>query len=221
MVRHRHSRNRRVAVLAGGALSFSAATITMFGGLAYADDSGLVDGTPCSTGTRACVDLTGQKAWLIQDDKIVRGPISISSGGRGKETPAGSFQVIWKDKDHKSKEFPLKNGQPAPMPYSVFFEPGGIAFHGGSPERASAGCIHLNLADAIAFFNNLKIGDPVEVKARPGSGPVASTPGGESVSVDTADSNSKDSDDADGDDDDSGDDDGDGDDGDEGDDGDD
>jgi hypothetical protein len=94
------------------------------------------------------------------------------------------------------------------MPYSVFFEPGGIAFHGGSPERASAGCIHLNMADAIAFFNNLNIGDSVEVKARPGSGPVAATPGGESVSVDTTSgSDSKDSEDADDDDDDSGDDD--------------
>jgi len=55
--------------------------------------------------------------------------------------------VLYKDKDHKSKEFPLANGQPAPMPNSVFFTSGGIALHGGSPTRASAGCIHVGRGD--------------------------------------------------------------------------
>jgi len=49
------------------------------------------------------------------------------------------------------------------MPNAVFFEDGGIAFHSGSPSRSSAGCIHLNPADAEAWFNYLEIGDQVQV----------------------------------------------------------
>jgi hypothetical protein len=49
------------------------------------------------------------------------------------------------------------------MPWSVFFADGGIAFHSGSPSRSSAGCIHLEPADAEAWFNYLRIGDQVQV----------------------------------------------------------
>ena len=73
-------------------------------------------------------------AWLIADGKVVRGPVKISSGGAGKETPVGhSFRVFRKEKDHKSGEFKLANGQPAPMPWAVFFADGGIAFHSRQP----------------------------------------------------------------------------------------
>jgi lipoprotein-anchoring transpeptidase ErfK/SrfK len=128
----------------------------------------LVPGTPCTTTAKACVDLESERAWLIKDGKVMRGPVKVASGGRGKPTPTGhSLRVYRKEKDHKSKESRIqsgpKKGQPAPMPYSVFFEDGGIAFHSGSPSVASAGCIHLNTADAIAWFNYLQIGDQVQV----------------------------------------------------------
>ena len=65
-------------------------------------------GTPCSAGARSCVDLESQQAWLIADGKVVRGPVKVSSGGAGKETPVGhSFRVYRKEKDHKSGEFLL------------------------------------------------------------------------------------------------------------------
>ena len=124
----------------------------------------LVVGTPCSTSAKACVDLDSQRAWLIKDGKIFRGPVKIASGGNGQETPVGhSLRVYRKDKSHVSEESRLPNGQPAPMPWSVFFEDGGIAFHSGSPSRSSAGCIHLEPADAEAWFNYLQIGDQVQV----------------------------------------------------------
>jgi len=124
----------------------------------------LVAGTPCSISAKSCVDLDSQRAWLIQDGKIFRGPVKIASGGNGKETPVGhSLRVYRKDKDHLSEESRLPNGKPAPMPWSVFFEDGGIAFHSGSPTRSSAGCIHLEPADAEAWFNYLQIGDQVQV----------------------------------------------------------
>ena len=124
----------------------------------------LVPGTPCSISARSCVDLDSQQAWLIDNGKVVRGPVRIASGGAGKETPVGhSFRVYLKAQDHKSQEFKLASGAPAPMPWSVFFADGGIAFHSGNPDRASAGCIHLDPVDAQAWFNFLQVGDQVQV----------------------------------------------------------
>jgi len=124
----------------------------------------LVPGTPCSVSARSCVDLESQQAWLIDNGAVVRGPVKISSGGNGQETPVGhSLRVYRKEKDYLSQESRLPNGDPAPMPWSVFFEDGGIAFHSGSPNRSSAGCIHLEPVDAEAWFNFLQIGDKVQV----------------------------------------------------------
>lgn len=124
----------------------------------------LVPGTPCSVSARACVDLDSNRSWLIADGKVVRGPVRVSSGGQGKETPVGhSFRVYLRDQHRTSGEFRLANGRPAPMPWAVFFADGGIAFHSGDPARASAGCIHLAPADARAWFEHLRIGDQVQV----------------------------------------------------------
>jgi len=146
----------------------------------------LVAGTPCSVGARSCVDLESQRAWLIDQGKVVRGPVKISSGGNGSETPVGhSLRVYRKEADYKSSESRLPNGDPAPMPWSVFFEDGGIAFHAGSPQRSSAGCIHLDSADAKAWFDFLQLGDQVQVvkgseerAAREGSRPADSSDAG-------------------------------------------
>jgi L,D-transpeptidase catalytic domain len=124
----------------------------------------LAAGTPCSISARACVDLDSQRAWLLHDGTITRGPVAIASGGNGEETPVGhSLRVYRKDQDHVSQESRQPDGQRSPMPWSVFFEDGGIAFHGGSPNRSSAGCIHLEPADAEAWFDDLQIGDQVQV----------------------------------------------------------
>jgi hypothetical protein len=124
----------------------------------------LVAGTPCTITARACVDLDSQRAWLFSDGAIVRGPVKVATGGNGKPTPIGhSLRVYNKDAKHKSQESKLPNGQPAPMPWSVFFADGGIAFHSGSPSRSSSGCIHLNDADAKAWYNYMAIGDQVQV----------------------------------------------------------
>lgn len=123
-----------------------------------------IAGTPCSVGTKACVDLEKQIAWITDGNKVVGGPVKISSGGEGKETPVGhSFRVYRKDIDHKSGESRLPNGEPAPMPFSTFFADGGIAFHAGDPARSSAGCIRMERPDAEATFNHLQMGDKVQV----------------------------------------------------------
>lgn len=165
-------RARAAAVVAGVATMAGG----LFAGYAVADTGGpspaalaaqrlpLVPGTPCTISARSCVDLESQRAWLMADGKVIRGPVKISSGGPGKETPVGhSFRVYLKDKDHKTQEFKLPNGQPAPMPWAVFFADGGIAFHEGNTATPSAGCIRMATADAQAWFENLQVGDQVQV----------------------------------------------------------
>ena len=143
----------------GAVVGVTVVTAAVLTGTALASDhENEVEGTPCTAGASACVDLASNKAWLIKDGEVTRGPVSISHGGQGKETPKGTFQVQWKDKDHKSAEF-----NNAPMPYSVFFAPGGIAFHEGNPSNPSAGCVHLAHGDAVAFYDALAVGDEVQV----------------------------------------------------------
>lgn len=149
-----HSRvGRAVAVAVVGLATFGVVV-----GTAQAQ-APIVPGTPCTVAARACVDLNAKLAWLIQDGAIVRGPLPISSGGPDRETPRGDFRVEWKHKDHRSTEF---NG--APMPFSVFFAQGGIAFHEGNLHTPSAGCVRLAFEDAAAFYDFLQIDDRVEVR---------------------------------------------------------
>mgnify|MGYP005997713541 CR=1 FL=1 len=118
----------------------------------------LVAGTPCTATAMACVDLVGLRAWLFQDGQVARGPVPISIGGDGDDsTPPGRFRVEWKNKDHVSGE------SGAPMPYAVFFAPGGIAFHEGNLQTNSAGCVRLAHDEAVTFFDYLRVGDEVQV----------------------------------------------------------
>ncbi|MFF1609388.1 L,D-transpeptidase [Amycolatopsis sp. NPDC058278] len=115
-------------------------------------------GVPCTITAKACVSLSGKQAWLLDEGKIVYGPVKMLPGKQDGPTPVGKWQVEYKEKLHRSNEF---NG--APMPNSVFFAPGGIAFHEGSLSRYSAGCVHLSSAASLKFFNTLEKGDEVQV----------------------------------------------------------
>jgi hypothetical protein len=128
-------------------------------GIAQAQGPAPVEGTPCTEVARACVDLDAGQAWLIEDGKVVRGPVAISSGGPGKETPRGDFRVEWKNANHRSTEF-----DGARMPFAVFFAEGGIAFHEGNVNTSSAGCVRLAHEDATVFYDFLQVDNPVQVR---------------------------------------------------------
>lgn len=116
-----------------------------------------VAGTPCTATARACVDVAGRKAWLMDGGTVVRGPVQVQTGDREDPTPLGTFSVQWKAEQYTSREYLVQ------MPYSVFFAPGGIAFHQGRQDTPSAGCVKLLEADAKAFFTHLQVGDEVQV----------------------------------------------------------
>ena len=115
-------------------------------------------GVPCTITAKACVSLSGKQAWLLDEGKIVYGPVKMLPGKKDDPTPVGKWKVQYKEKLHHSSEF-----NDAPMPNSVFFAPGGIAFHEGSLSRYSAGCVHLSSTASLKFFNTLDKGDEVQV----------------------------------------------------------
>jgi lipoprotein-anchoring transpeptidase ErfK/SrfK len=106
---------------------------------------------------QACVDTATSTAWLMHGSSVVAGPLVVSLGGPGHPTPRGTFAVAWKDQVHTSSTYGI------PMPWSVFFAPGGIAFHEGDVRSASHGCVHLRHEDAVLVFSRLARGDAVRV----------------------------------------------------------
>lgn len=117
-----------------------------------------VDPVPegCPPSADACINTKLRISWLQHDGKITYGPVPIMPGASGKwETPQGSYQVEWKAPDFVSSEFD------EPMPNSVFFAPGGIAFHQGPLAQVSHGCVHLSKQAAQYYFDNLPVGAKV------------------------------------------------------------
>jgi hypothetical protein len=115
---------------------------------------------PCGGETSACVDLSANTAWLMNEHGgVTYGGVPVSHGKPGYETPTGTFRVSWKDIDHWSQAYD------APMPYSVFFTDNGIAFHEGSLNTQSHGCVRLSHENAKVFFGTLVPGDVVTVVA--------------------------------------------------------
>ena len=77
---------------------------------------------------------------------------SVSTGGRGYDTPSGTFKPFRMEIDHYSEEW-----DNAPMPYSIFFTKTGIAVHGTYEQRnlghaVSHGCVRLSVKNAATLW---------------------------------------------------------------------
>ena len=87
----------------------------------------------------AIVSIKSQKVTIYDADGwVLRAP--VSSGTKGRETPAGVFSVVEKDKDHRSSLY-----DDAWMPHMLRITWNGIALHGGPlpdmrPRTAACGC---------------------------------------------------------------------------------
>ena len=143
---------RKTVGVAAGSAALSAAVM-----LALPSTAQAAPGVPCSAKADACVDLSANTAWLTHNGAVTYGGVPITSGKPGYRTPPGTFTVTYKDIDHYSKKYD------APMPYSVFFTKGGIAFHEGSLYDLSHGCVHLSNSAAQSFYGGLDVGDVVQV----------------------------------------------------------
>jgi hypothetical protein len=149
-------KRRRLAYLAVASLAVQ---------IAAGDDAGARSGRPerpiesvqsrsAGEPTMAIVSLRSQRI-TVYDAKgwILRAP--VSSGTKGRETPAGIFSVIQKVEDHYSNLY-----DDAFMPHMQRITWSGIALHGGVlPGRpASHGCIRLPFDFAAQLFDATAMG---------------------------------------------------------------
>ena len=138
--------------------------------------------------SRVVVSLSKQRAYLLNGDEVaIDSP--ISSGKRVGSTPTGRFNIMEKDKDHRSNiygDFKDSAGRVvrggvsvridsapsgtrfvgAPMMWFMRLTGDGVGMHVGilPGYPASHGCIRMPPQAAEMFFNKVKLGTPVEVR---------------------------------------------------------
>lgn len=143
------------------------------------------DGVPGPA--RVVISLSQQRAYFYKGGELV-GESAISSGDEQHPTPTGRFTISQKNVHHKSSQYgeyvdsqgnvvvenvdrrtdpqpPGTRYDGAEMPYFMRFN-GGIGMHAGylPGYPASHGCVRLPRDMAQAFFRNVSIGTPVEVR---------------------------------------------------------
>src|SRR5947209_10492399 len=96
---------------------------------------------------------TQQVTFYDAEGWIFRAP--VSTGVEGRETPAGVFAVVEKDKDHRSTMY-----DDAWMPNMQRITWNGIALHGGPLPGypASHGCVRMPYSFAQKLFSKTRIG---------------------------------------------------------------
>ncbi len=102
----------------------------------------------------AIVSIKSQQVTIYDADGwILRAP--VSTGTKGRETPAGVFSVVEKDKDHHSNLY-----DDASMPNMQRITWSGIAMHGGPLPgyAASHGCVRLPYDFAEKLFDKTQVG---------------------------------------------------------------
>jgi len=106
---------------------------------------------------RLVIGLSDQRVYLYRGDRLVAAS-TISSGEPGRDTPTGFFEVLDKQKFHRSIKY-----DNAPMPHMQRIDKYGIALHGGHlpGHPASHGCIRLPPQFAAKLFGVTELGTPV------------------------------------------------------------
>jgi len=102
----------------------------------------------------AIVSIKSQQVTLYDADGwILRAP--VSTGTTGRETPAGVFAVVEKNKEHRSNMY-----DDAEMPNMQRITWNGIALHGGPLPgyAASHGCVRMPFGFAEKLFDKTRIG---------------------------------------------------------------
>ena len=102
----------------------------------------------------AIVSIKSQQVTFYDADGwILRAP--VSTGTKGRETPAGVFAVVEKKEDHRSNMY-----DDAWMPHMQRITWNGIALHGGPLPgyAASHGCVRMPFGFAEKLFDKTRIG---------------------------------------------------------------
>lgn len=155
---------------------------------AIPDDVSYWDGDGVTGSPLIKINRRQQKAYFYKSGVLI-GVSKISSGKEDKGTPAGSYKITQKSKDHKSNLYGVikdkATGQTVnesadirkdkPLPGQVFYNApmpnfmrfnGAVGMHTGylPGYPASAGCVRMPHHMAEKFFANVEIGTPVIVE---------------------------------------------------------
>jgi lipoprotein-anchoring transpeptidase ErfK/SrfK len=105
------------------------------------------------------VSLPEQMAYVYRGETLI-GRSTVSSGKPGHDTPAGSFEILQKDRDHRSNKY-----NDAPMPFMQRLTWDGVALHAGHNPGypASHGCVRLPRGFAEALYSVTEKGGRVIV----------------------------------------------------------
>ena len=143
----------RVAHIAFGGLAALIAANNLADAARLQNEQSFVS-RPVGEPIMAIVSLRDQQI-TVYDDKgwIMRAP--VSSGQKGRETPAGIFSVLQKDAEHYSNMY-----DDAYMPHMQRLTWSGIALHGGALPGypASHGCIRMPYDFAERLFGMTRLG---------------------------------------------------------------
>lgn len=154
------SSNRwRARLHAGRAVAVALAALVVGGDALARNGSGeraieSVDSRTAGEPVMAVVSLQRQRITIYDANGwILRAP--VSSGQKGRETPAGIFSVIQKEAEHYSNLY-----DDAYMPHMQRITWSGIALHGGALPGypASHGCIRLPFEFAARLFDLTQLG---------------------------------------------------------------
>ncbi|WP_411827819.1 L,D-transpeptidase [Luteolibacter sp. AS25] len=152
------------------------------------DDVSYWEGDGVSGSPSITINRSQQKAYFYKGGKLV-GVSKISSGNEDNGTPAGTYKITQKSKNHKSSAYgvikDIATGQMvndsadnrvdkvlpgqifynAPMPNFMRFN-AGIGMHTGylPGYAASHGCIRMPHHMSEKFFANVEVGTPVIVE---------------------------------------------------------
>jgi hypothetical protein len=155
---------------------------------AIPDDASYWDGDSAQGSPVIKISRSQQKAFFYKGGTLV-GVSRISSGSEDHGTPAGTYKITEKDKDHKSSVYGVfkdrATGQTTndnvdirvdkPKPSEIFYNApmpnfmrinGGIGMHTGylPGYAASHGCIRMPHHMSTHFFENVAVGTPVIVE---------------------------------------------------------